>query len=70
MKDIKNFIENNISDELLAAYIDGNTAEYENAVIEKRIQDDSMLSELYEIANDSVSFGSNLDYRQLSQRTI
>ena len=62
MKDIKNFIENNISDELLAAYIDGNTAEYENAVIEKRIQDDSMLSELYEIANDSVSFGSNFDW--------
>ena len=62
MKDFEKFIENNISDELLAAYIDGKTANYENELIEKSLKEDSMLSELYEIANDSVSFGRNFDW--------
>lgn len=51
-----------ISDELLAAYIDGNTTESENALIENALNGDSMLSEAYEIASDSVSFGSSFDW--------
>ena len=51
-----------ISDELLAAYIDGNTTESENALIENALNGDSMLSEACEIASDSVSFGSNFDW--------
>lgn len=56
------FLDNGISDELLAAYIDGNTTKSENALIENVLNGDSMLLELCEIANDSVSFGSNFDW--------
>lgn len=62
MKDFKDFLNSGISDELLAAYIDGNTTESENQLIESSLNGDSMLSEAYEIANDSVSFGSNFDW--------
>lgn len=57
-----NFLDSGISDELLAAYIDGNTTESENALIENSLNGNSMLSEACEIANDSVSFGSNFDW--------
>ena len=62
MKDLKECLNSGISDELLAAYIDGNTTESENALIESTLNGDSMLSEAYEIASDSVSFESNLDW--------
>ncbi len=62
MKDFNDFMNSGISDELLAAYIDGNTTESENAVIENSLNGNSMLSEVYEIAHDSVSFGSNFDW--------
>ena len=56
------FLNSAISDELLAAYIDGNTTESENALIESTLNGDSMLSEACEIASDSVSFGSSFDW--------
>ena len=62
MKDIKDILNSGISDELLAAYIDGNTTESENALIENALNDDSMLSEACEIVSDSVSFGSSFDW--------
>ena len=62
MKDFNELLNSGISDELLAAYIDGNTTESENQLIESALNGDSMLSETYEIANDSVSFGSNFDW--------
>ena len=62
MKDFNDLLNSGISDELLAAYIDGNTTESENQLIENTLNGDSMLSEAYEIANDSVSFGSNFDW--------
>lgn len=62
MKDFNDLLNSGISDELLAAYIDGNTTESENQLIESALNGDSMLSEAYEIANDSVSFGSNFDW--------
>ncbi len=62
MKDFNDLLNSGISDELLAAYIDGNTTESENQLIESSLNGDSMLSEAYEIANDSVSFGSNFDW--------
>lgn len=55
-------IDDNISDEMLAAYIDGNTTESENALIENSLDADSMLSEAYEIASDSISFGEKSDW--------
>ena len=58
------FLNSAISDELLAAYIDGKTTESENALIESTLNGDPMLSEAYEIASDSVSFGSNFDWEQ------
>ena len=62
MKDFEDILNSGISDELLAAYIDGNTTESENQLIESALNGDSMLSEAYEIAHDSVSFGSNTDW--------
>lgn len=62
MKDIKDILNSGISDELLAAYIDGNTTESENALIENSLNDDSMLSEAYEIANNGISFGEQSDW--------
>ena len=56
------FLDSAISDELLAAYIDGNTTESENALIENALNGDSMLSEAYEIASDSVFFGEKTDW--------
>lgn len=56
------FLDSAISDELLAAYIDGNTTESENALIGNALNGDSMLSEAYEIASDSVSFGEKTDW--------
>lgn len=62
MKDFNDFLNSGISDELLAAYIDGNTTESENQLIENAFNGDSMLSEAYEIAHDGVSFGSDFDW--------
>lgn len=62
MKDFNTLLNSGISDELLAAYIDGNTTENENQLIESSLNGDSMLSEAYEIAHDSVSFGSDFDW--------
>lgn len=62
MKDFNDLLNSGISDELLAAYIDGNTTESENALIENALNGDSMLSEAYEIANDGISFGEQADW--------
>lgn len=42
-----------ISDELLAAYLDGNTTPEENFRVEKAIHTDSSLQELTDIVSDS-----------------
>lgn len=62
MKDFVDFLDNDISDELLAAYIDGNTTESEKQLIESSLNGDSMLSEAYEIASDSAYFENNMDW--------
>lgn len=46
-------LDDNISDELLAAYIDGNTTDEENAFVENHISDDPALAELVDIAQDA-----------------
>lgn len=61
MIDFNDFNEN-ISDEMLAAYIDGNATENEKSLIENSISDNSMLSEVVDIANDTTSFGSDFDW--------
>ena len=62
MNDFSDLLNSGISDELLAAYIDGNTTASENALIENALNDNSMLSEAYEIANDGISFGEQSDW--------
>lgn len=62
MKDFNDFLDSGISDELLAAYIDGNTTESENQLIENSLNGDSMLSEACEIVSDSISFGEQSDW--------
>lgn len=61
MIDFNDFNEN-ISDEMLAAYIDGSATENEKSLIENSISDNSMLSEVVDIANDTTSFGSDFDW--------
>lgn len=41
----------NISDEMLAAYIDGNATEEEKSLIENSISSDEMLSEVVDVVN-------------------
>ena len=61
MIDFKDFNEN-ISDEMLAAYIDRNATPDESSLIESTLGVDNLLSESLEIANDTISFGSNFDW--------
>lgn len=49
-------INNDISDETLAAYIDGNATESEMLVIEKTLKNDSLLLEAFDIAHDGQYF--------------
>ena len=42
----------NISDEMLAAYLDGNASMEECSLIQDQIKSDSMLSEVIDIVND------------------
>ena len=63
----------NISDEMLAAYIDGNATEEENSLIEDSISSDEMLSEAIDIINDLNSFeneNSNLEFLHNGNDTI
>lgn len=61
MIDNKDFNEN-ISDEILAAYIDGNTTPEEFSLIENALASDSMLSESLDLISDTVTFGTNFDW--------
>lgn len=51
-----------ISDEMLAAYIDGNVTESEKSLIENTLSSDSLLSEAVDIANDTTSFENHFDW--------
>lgn len=62
MIDISDFMDNNISDELLAAYIDGNTSSAENVLIENSITIDGQLSEVLDIASDYTTLGNKFDW--------
>lgn len=50
---------NDISDELLAAYIDGNTTQEESLLVSKAINHDSLLAEIVDIVNDVSSLGDH-----------
>ena len=57
-----NNINENITDEMLAAYIDGNANENEKSLIESSLSEDPMLSEIVDIANDSKYLSSDFDW--------
>ncbi len=59
--DFNDFNEN-ISDEMLAAYIDGNATPTEASLIESSLGSNNMLSESLEVANDAITFGNNHDW--------
>jgi len=56
MIDFKGFNEN-ISDEMLAAYIDGNATEQESTIIESSQNEDTSLDETLDVVRDFISFG-------------
>ena len=51
-------IGENISDEMLAAYIDGNATPKETSMIQNVLGNDELLTEAIDIVNDSISFGN------------
>ena len=50
----------NISDEMLAAYIDGNASPMEASMIEDSLQQDDLLSEAIDVVNDSLGMSDSL----------
>ena len=51
----------NISDELLAAYLDGNTTKEENMLIEDAMGNDESIMEIADIGGDIISFEGKYD---------
>lgn len=51
-------IRENISDEMLAAYIDGNATPEESSMIQNALGNDELLTEAIDIVNDSIPFGN------------
>lgn len=58
MIDFKDFNEN-ISDEMLAAYIDGNATSEEIGTIQSRINSDDLLSEVVEVSSEGLNYLSS-----------
>lgn len=54
------WFDNNISDEMLAAYIEGNATPMESAFISDTMMHDDLLAEAIDIVNDSLSMGNGL----------
>jgi len=52
--------DNNITDEMLAAYIEGNATPMESTLISDTMMQDDMLAEAIDIVNDSLSMGNDL----------
>lgn len=50
---------NKISDELLAAYIDGNTSSLENLFVEINLSNDANMMETTDIMSDMMTFSQN-----------
>lgn len=57
MIDFLNF-EDTISDEMLAAYIDGNATPEENAIIQNALGSDESLAEVIDVVHDSIPFAN------------
>ena len=55
----------NISDEMLAAYLDGNASMEECSLIQNQMGSDSMLSEVIDIVNDINHLGLTMDNENL-----
>lgn len=53
---------NKISDELLAAYIDGNTSSLENLFVETNLSNDANMMETTDIMSDMMTFSQNEEY--------
>ena len=52
--------DNNITDEMLAAYIDGNATPIESALISDTMMHDDMLAEAIDIVNDTMNMDTDL----------
>ena len=63
-------LNDEISDEMLAAYIDGNTTMEENALIEDALSLDELLLETQEVVSDIHSFMTDHDWNSLEKATF
>ena len=64
MSDFFKFTDD-ISDEMLAAYIDGNATESESVLIEKSLKKDSLLSEVFDIVHDEQFFKEDFGWDEV-----
>ena len=55
-------IEEQIPDEVLAAYIDGNATPEESAMIQNALGADDLLSEAVDVVSDINSYGDDIDW--------
>lgn len=55
---------NSLSDELLAAFIDGNTTPEEESIIRIAMSNDDLLDEVVDAAKDSIDFEERIDQWQ------
>ena len=60
----------NISDEMLAAYLDGNVNMEESSLIQDQIGSDSMLSEVIDIVNDINHLGLTMSNENLIMNSM
>lgn len=61
MIDFNDFNEN-VSDEMLAAYIDGNATPSEASLIELSVGSNDLLSESLDLTKDAITFGNSHDW--------
>jgi hypothetical protein len=54
--------ENHISDEMLAAYLDGNATPEESAIIRDALDGDELLEEVVDVVNDVHSYDGDIDW--------
>ena len=62
--------DDNISDEMLAAYLDGNANMEERSLIQSQMDRDSMLSEVIDIVNDINHLGLTMDNDNLIMNSM
>ena len=63
-------LEENVSDEMLAAYIDGNATPEESSTIQNALSNDELLAEAIDVVNDTMYFSNSVEETETSSSGI